>query len=177
VGIHIVGGRIPAPTKQTMSQTSLEFKLGPIEGVLLRNLKRMDDARGWLAELFRRTNSRGNLSRHVLCLHHQARNPTGPSRARRTDRSLLLLRPIQFSNRALGHRPGFPTYRNKISELVGQDHPAVVIVPPGVVHTYKNVGREKAWSSTARTVFMRGEIEKKEWMRFDMRRTQTRSLN
>jgi len=39
------------------------------------------------------------------------------------------------------NRPSSSTYGNKVSELVGQDRPAVVIVPPGVVHTYKNVGK------------------------------------
>jgi dTDP-4-dehydrorhamnose 3,5-epimerase len=29
------------------------FKAGPIEGVLLKTIKKIEDPRGWLAELFR----------------------------------------------------------------------------------------------------------------------------
>ena len=32
-----------------------------------------------------------------------------------------------------------PTYRNMHSDLVGADKPMMVVIPPGVVHAYRNV--------------------------------------
>jgi dTDP-4-dehydrorhamnose 3,5-epimerase len=38
------------------------------------------------------------------------------------------------------NRPKSPTYDRRMRMVLGEDDPAAVIVPPGVVHGYRNVG-------------------------------------
>jgi dTDP-4-dehydrorhamnose 3,5-epimerase len=41
-------------------------------------------------------------------------------------------------------RPSSPSFGNRFTADLGADRPASVLVPPGVVHGYKNVGDEPA---------------------------------
>ena len=49
--------------------------------------------------------------------------------------------PSTFNIRLWDNRPDSPTYNHMMSLFVGIDDPKAVVVPKGVVHGYKNVGR------------------------------------
>ena len=50
-------------------------------------------------------------------------------------------RPVSKSTCGTGG-PHSPTHQVRQTEIVGVDRPMLLIVPPGVVHAYKNVGSE-----------------------------------
>ena len=43
----------PGSSAEAGVQTPREFKRGPVEGAVVRDLRKFADGRGWLAELFR----------------------------------------------------------------------------------------------------------------------------
>jgi dTDP-4-dehydrorhamnose 3,5-epimerase len=57
-------------------------------------------------------------------------------------------------------RPGSPTHGNKQVEVVGEQRPMLLIVPPGVVHAYKNVGSEPGLVFNAPNRLYRGPGKK-----------------
>ena len=117
------------------------FKVGAIDGVVIKRLKRHTDARGWLMEIFRSDEAGGAVSPVMTYL-----SLTRPGVARgphehihQTD-YFSFAGPSNFKVYLWDRRPSSPTYNNMMTEVAGEDSPAVVIVPPGVVHAYKNVG-------------------------------------
>ena len=48
--------------------------------------------------------------------------------------------PSDFKVYLWDNRPESPTYRKRMTIVVGETEPSVVIVPKRVVHAYKNVG-------------------------------------
>ncbi len=42
-------------------------------------------------------------------------------------------------------RSDSPSFGCRFQEEFGADRPAAILVPPGVVHAYRNVGAEDAW--------------------------------
>lgn len=117
-----------------------EFRLGDIEGVMVRELKKFHDARGWLTELYREDElpegMRPVMSYVSMTLPGVTRGPhehrdQADCFAFLTSRMML----ICWDNRS-----GSKTYMNKMVVYTGQDEPKCVVVPPGVVHAYKNIG-------------------------------------
>ncbi len=109
-----------------------------IPGVIIRPLTRREDARGWLAELFRDDElpegfepTMGYLS---VTRPGVARGPH--EHADQTDGFVFLDGAYElylWDNRP-GHPPAHETHR------VGAENPVIAFVPPGVVHAYRNVG-------------------------------------
>ena len=52
------------------------------------------------------------------------------------------LGPSNFKIYLWDNRRSSSTYRHFQTEIVGMDNPIALVVPAGVVHAYKNVGRE-----------------------------------
>ena len=52
------------------------------------------------------------------------------------------LGPSNFKMYLWDNRPNSATYLTRQVEVLGADNPLVLIVPPGVVHAYKNIGSE-----------------------------------
>ena len=48
--------------------------------------------------------------------------------------------PSNFKLRLWDNRPDSPTYGAYETAVVGADRPMLVIIPPGIVHAYRNVG-------------------------------------
>ena len=118
----------------------MEFKKGPIEDVLIRNVKKYVDERGWLLETFRHDelDSRYHpvMSYTSLTLPGFARGPH--EHVSQAD-LFLFIGPGNFKIWLWDNRKQSPTYNNKMVVYGGQDSPLSVLVPPGVVHAYKNV--------------------------------------
>ncbi|MCU0691573.1 MAG: dTDP-4-dehydrorhamnose 3,5-epimerase family protein [Polyangiaceae bacterium] len=118
-----------------------EFKDGPIDGVVVRALVRLVDARGWLCELFRADETECDATPAMGYVSESHPGTTrGPhEHASQTDR-FCFLGPSDFLVVLWDNRPNSPTFRNRIRLVVGKSSPSVVIVPPGVVHGYRNIG-------------------------------------
>src|SRR5690606_8542466 len=53
--------------------------------------------------------------------------------------------PGRFLVRLWDSRPDSPTLGNCFSRVVGEHDPVTMVIPPGVVHAYRNVGDEPGW--------------------------------
>ena len=121
----------------------MEFRPGEIEGVVWRPLKKFHDPRGWLCELYRHD----ELAAEFLPVMAYV-SMTEPGVARgpheHVDQADLFcfLGPSNFKVYLWDARAGSPTFGRRQTDVVGADKPAALIVPAGVVHAYKNVGRE-----------------------------------
>jgi dTDP-4-dehydrorhamnose 3,5-epimerase len=121
----------------------MAFHPGVINGVHWHALKTYHDDRGWLCELFRDDELAVEFNPVMAYI-----SMTVPGVARgphehvdQTD-VFCFLGPSNFKIYLWDRRPDSATFQAKQVEIVGIDRPMRVIVPPGVVHAYKNVGNE-----------------------------------
>jgi dTDP-4-dehydrorhamnose 3,5-epimerase len=121
----------------------MTFQVGPIEGVVWRPLASHHDGRGWLCELFRHDELEPGVHPAMAYLSMTAPGVArGPhEHAEQTD-CFCFLGPSRFKVYLWDARPGSPTRGRAQAEVVGVDRPMLLLVPPGVVHAYKNVGAE-----------------------------------
>jgi len=113
----------------------------PFEGVIAKRLKRYEDKRGWLTELFRIDElPPGNLpamSYVSMTLPGVAR---GPHEHVNQDDLFCFIGPSTFRLYLWDNRKDSPTFGEHWSTDVGEDNMAVVIIPIGIVHAYRNIG-------------------------------------
>ena len=118
-----------------------EFQAGEIKDVIVRELRRFDDRRGWLSELFRQDELPAEF---VPTMAYVSATKPGVTRGphEHVDQADLFcfLGPSNFKLRMWDNRPDSETYRNVMTLVVGADDPKAVVVPKGVVHAYQNVG-------------------------------------
>jgi dTDP-4-dehydrorhamnose 3,5-epimerase len=119
------------------------FRNGPIDGVVFRALKHYHDSRGWLCELFRQDELE---SKYYPVMAYISMTQPGVARGPHEHRDqadyFCFIGPSNFMLYTWDNRHESRTYRNRHSVLVGSDNPQAVVVPAGVVHAYKNVGKE-----------------------------------
>jgi len=122
----------------------MNWKEGPIEGVVIRPLKRYEDARGWLAEFFRQDEldpSVYPVMGYVSLTHPGITR--GPHEHReQTDLFVFFHGHLRLY--LWDVRPGSPTYGHRQVLDVGEANPVTALVPPGVVHAYRNIGNTPA---------------------------------
>ncbi len=117
------------------------FRDAPIADVFIKPLSCHHDQRGWLAEVFRQDEVEEFLWPAMayvsVTLPGVARGPH--AHHDQTD-YFCFLGPSSFRLYLWDDRPQSGTYGCRQVLVVGEEAPAAVIVPPGVVHAYKNVG-------------------------------------
>jgi len=117
------------------------FKNGIIEGVIVKDIKRHADERGWLVECFRHDEVPSEIQPAMayvsITLPGVARGPH--EHIEQTD-YFCFLGPGNFKVVLWDNRKESPTVNVRQVILAGEDNPKIVIVPPGVVHGYKNIG-------------------------------------
>jgi dTDP-4-dehydrorhamnose 3,5-epimerase len=121
----------------------MTFRTGTIDGVIWRPLTKYHDGRGWLCELFRHDELPQQFHPAMAYI-----SMTAPGVARgphaHVDQAdvFCFLGPSSFRVYLWDDRPESATYRVKQVEVVGIDRPMLLVIPPGVVHAYRNVGGE-----------------------------------
>ena len=121
----------------------MQFKPGPIEGVIWRPLKKFNDQRGWLCELFRHDELPAEF--HPVMCYISATEPgvaRGPHEHVDQADYFCFIGPSDFKMFMWDNRPKSKTYGHVETRVVGASEPMALVVPVGVVHAYKNVGRE-----------------------------------
>jgi dTDP-4-dehydrorhamnose 3,5-epimerase len=119
------------------------FTKGPIEGVVVRQIRKYIDDRGWLAELFRDDELSPELQPVMSYLSLSAAGVTrGPHEHVHQTDLFCFVGPSNFKLRLWDNRPTSPTHNNVMTVYGGVDAPLSVLVPAGVVHGYRNVGAE-----------------------------------
>ena len=120
------------------------FQPGEIKDVVVRDLARFNDHRGWLCELFRHDELASEFYPAMAYI-----SSTLPGVARgpheHVDQADLFcfLGPSNFKLRMWDNRPDSETFRSVMTLVAGADDPKAVIVPKGVVHAYQNVGNSE----------------------------------
>lgn len=121
------------------------WKDGEIEGCRIQHLRQFSDERGWLAEFFREDELPKELHPVMgyLSLTHPgvARGPH--EHEAQTD--LFLFFDGHFRVYLWDARRQSPTSGHRRRLELGASEKAVVIVPPGVVHAYRNIGDTDAF--------------------------------
>lgn len=126
-----------------MTETAIRYTPGKIHDVVVRPLTKFLDDRGWLSELFRIDELEGLM---VPVMSYLSMTKPGVARGphehlEQTD-YFCFLGPSNFRIYLWDARPDSPTFAVSQCFYAGLDAPRMVIVPPGVVHAYKNVGIE-----------------------------------
>jgi len=112
------------------------------EGVIVRELSVHHDDRGWLTELFRHDEMPREF--FPVMSYVSMTKPgvvRGPHEHQDQADLFCFLGPSTFRLYMWDNRAGSPTYGRKWAQDVGETRRVMVIVPPGVVHAYKNVGK------------------------------------
>ena len=113
-----------------------------LPGVIAKSLRKFADSRGWLMELFRDDELPAGFAPAMgyLSLTHPG-VARGPHEHREQSDGFAFLSGT-FEITLWENRPG----KEKIKRVftAGEDNPLFLIVPPGVVHAYRNVGANDA---------------------------------
>ena len=112
-----------------------------IEGVEVTHLRYFNDDRGWLTEVFRND----ELSVTPAMAYVSQTHPDvarGPHEHRDQTDIFVFMGPSTFRVYLWDNRSGSRSAGRRMQFDVGVDQPARVVVPPGVVHAYKNIGSD-----------------------------------
>jgi dTDP-4-dehydrorhamnose 3,5-epimerase len=117
------------------------FEDGDIKDVVVTDLGRYDDNRGWLSELFRRDQIDEEFF-PVMSYVSSTRPGVTRGPHEHVDQADLFcfIGPSNFKLRMWDNRKDSETYRRRMTLVVGEDNPKSVIIPKGIVHAYQNVG-------------------------------------
>ena len=122
------------------------FSDGPIDGVIFRPLPAHTDQRGWLTELYREDELSAEY--HPVMTYVSETLPgvaRGPHEHVDQTDYFAFIGPGEFVVYLWDARPDSATRGHRVKTAVGQSNRQCVIVPPGVVHAYKNVGSTPGW--------------------------------
>ena len=123
-----------------MRDWGLMFREGPIEGVVVKPLERFEDARGWLIELYREDELTPAVHPVMAYASHTLPGVVrGPHEHRRQTDCFAFVGPGDFRLYLWDTRNSSPTSGNRRTLLVGESNRQLVLIPPGVVHAYRNV--------------------------------------
>lgn len=120
---------------------SKSFEIGEIKDVVIRDLKKFQDSRGWLAELFRHDDLSPEFYPTMSYISSTDPGVTrGPHEHVDQADLFCFIGPSYFKLRMWDNRKDSDTFNRVMTVVVGEDNPKSVLVPVGVVHAYQNVG-------------------------------------
>lgn len=115
----------------------------PMPDVIIRSLKKFTDTRGWLVELYRDDEMPEGFEPTMgyLSVTHPG-VARGPHEHRDQSDGFVFLSGT-FEVTLWENRPGSERVKQVI--LAGEENPLFLVVPPGVVHAYRNVSDKDAF--------------------------------
>jgi len=135
----------------------VKFEDGEIEGVIVRSLKRYSDVRGWLVEIFRHDELQPE---HYPVMAYVSLTYPGVARGPHEHRDQTdlfgFVGPSTFKVYMWDMRQASPTRGKRQVVLAGEENPTLIIIPPGVVHAYRNVGNLPGYVFNAPNRLYRG---------------------
>ena len=127
--------------QQKPARTPETFHQSDIHDVIVRPLRKFEDRRGWLSELFRHDELPPEFHPVMAYISSAKAGATrGPHEHVDQSDMFCFIGPSNFKLRMWDNRPDSSTYRAVMTLWVGQDNPQSVVIPNGVVHAYQNVG-------------------------------------
>lgn len=117
------------------------FIAGAISGVIIHDLRKFTDERGWLAELFRHDELEQQFYPQMAYVSATAPGVCrGPHEHTWQADLFCFIGPSNFKLRMWDRREESETLNHVMTIIAGEDQPRSVLIPPGVVHGYQNVG-------------------------------------
>jgi dTDP-4-dehydrorhamnose 3,5-epimerase len=119
----------------------MDYRDGPIPDCVWKPLGKFTDRRGWLTELFR-SDELPAVYRPEMCYISMTEPGVarGPHEHVEQADYFCFIGPSDFTVYLWDARKDSPTYGVREVRTVGESSPCGLIVPPGVVHAYQNVG-------------------------------------
>lgn len=132
-----------------------------IKDVVIKQLQKYNDERGWLTEIFRRD----EFAFDPAMAYVSQTEPgviRGPHEHVSQSDCFVFLGPGSFRLHLWDRRSGSATEGESLALEVGADNPTLVIVPPGVVHGYKCISEVPALSINLPDKLYKGEGKQEE---------------
>jgi dTDP-4-dehydrorhamnose 3,5-epimerase len=136
----------------------MPFTDGPIDGVVVTPLRKFQDDRGWLMEVFRHDELAEAF--HPAMAYLSLTYPgviRGPHEHLDQADLFAWAGPGDFLMTLWDNRPGSPTFENRMELAMGAANPATVLVPKGIVHCYRCTSREPGLVMNCPNRLFRGE--------------------
>ena len=139
------------------------FVDGPIKGVVFRPLEICADDRGWLVEIYREDElPPENCPVMAYVSETLPGVARGPHHHREQSDYFAFFGPGDFALYLWDARPDSPTRGHRMKLIVGESNRQSMLVPCGVVHAYKNVGKGPGWVFNAANRLYAGEGRREE---------------
>jgi len=132
-----------------------------IEEVIIKKLEKFNDERGWLAEVWRND----ELKYKPVMSYVSITKPgvvRGPHEHKEQSDFFVFVGPGFFKLYLWDNRKQSKTFGQKEVLEVGENNPVAILVPAGVVHGYKCVSVEPAYSFNLPDKLYKGEGKKEE---------------
>ena len=132
-----------------------------IKDVVIKNLDKFEDERGWLTEIYRND----QINYQPVMSYVSVTQPgvkRGPHEHKFQSDFFVFVGPGDFALYLWDNRKDSETYEQKQIIEVGEKNPATVLVPPGVVHAYKCISDQPAYSINLPDKLYAGEGKKEE---------------
>jgi len=136
-------------------------KKNMIKNLIVKELKKYDDERGWLCEIFRED----EVDYKVPMIYISETKPNvvrGPHEHKEQSDLFVFIGPGKFKLYLWDNRKDSETYQEKMEIEGGEDNLISVIVPPGVVHGYKCISDIPAWGINLPNKLYRGKNKTEE---------------
>ncbi|MCX6740462.1 MAG: dTDP-4-dehydrorhamnose 3,5-epimerase family protein [Candidatus Parcubacteria bacterium] len=127
-----------------------------LQGVIIKKLEKFSDERGWLSEIYRRDEANYQPAMGYVSVT----NPgiiRGPHEHKAQSDFFVFVGPGSFNLYLWDNRKDSETFGQKELIEVGENNPVGVSVPPGVVHGYKCISKESAYSINLPDKLYKGE--------------------
>ncbi|MBU4339025.1 dTDP-4-dehydrorhamnose 3,5-epimerase family protein [Patescibacteria group bacterium] len=138
-----------------------------IQDVIIKKLKKNEDARGWLAEIYRNDEFEYTPAMSYV----SATKPgviRGPHEHKAQSDFFVFMGPGRFRLYLWDNRADSVSYKEKMELEGGEDNKIAVLVPPGVAHGYKCISDIDAWcvnlpNKLYAGVDKKGEVDEIRW--------------
>jgi dTDP-4-dehydrorhamnose 3,5-epimerase len=139
----------------------MQFRDGPIDGIIWKPLAFWKDKRGWLCELFRHDELPEEFH-PVMCYISMTEPGVARGPHEHVDQAdyFCFIGPSDFKIYLWDNRPASPTFGNKEVKVVGESAPFALVVPAGIAHAYQNVGLGQGIVFNAPNRLYKGEGKK-----------------
>ncbi len=132
-----------------------------INDLIIKKLIKHSDDRGHLMEIFREDELDFKVAMSYLSLT-KAGIVRGPHEHKEQSDYFVFPGPGNFNLYLWDNRPNSSTYEEKLVLEVGESNPCLIIVPPGVVHAYKCISENDAFSINLPDKLYKGWAKKEE---------------
>jgi len=132
-----------------------------MEGVIIKKIIKFEDGRGWLAEVWRSD----EMNYQPVMSYVSATKPgviRGPHEHVHQSDCFIFLGPGNFELYLWDARPGSKTSGQYEKMKMGEKNPVFVLVPPGIVHGYKNISNQDAFCINLPDKLYKGKGKKEE---------------